>query len=290
MSIRTLAAIDIGSNAVRLLINNGIEQEGQTPVFRKNRLIRVPVRLGEEAFTHGTISDKTLQRLVKTMRAFDLLMQVYEVEKYRAYATSALREAKNSPQVVATVLEASGIEIEIIDGKREAAIIASADLKHFIKANTTYLYIDIGGGSAECTVFKQSHPVASKSFKIGTLRLLNHLVLDAVWDDLQRWITTHCATPHPVEIIGSGGNINKLHKMSGKKLGQPFSQAWLKTQYRLLERMTYHERMVKLGLNPDRADVIVPAAKLLLQVAQWSNAQNIHVPKIGLTDGMMKML
>lgn len=290
MSIRTLAAIDIGSNAIRLLINNAIEQEGQLPVFRKNRLIRVPVRLGEEAFTHGTISDKTLQRLVKTMQAFDLLMQVYEVEKYRAYATSALREAKNSPQVVATVLEASGIEIEIIDGKREAAIIASTDLKHFIKAKTTYLYIDIGGGSAECTVFKQSHPVASQSFKIGTLRLLNHLVPDAAWDDLQQWITKHCATPHPVEIIGSGGNINKLHKMSGKKPGQPFSYAWLKTQYRLLERMTYHERIVQLGLNPDRADVIVPAAKLLLQVAQWSNTQNIHVPKIGLTDGMMKML
>lgn len=288
--LQTLAAIDIGSNAIRLLINNLITQEGQPPVFQKNKLIRVPVRLGEDAFIRGIISDEKLQQLVKTMQTFTLLMELYQVEKYCAYATAALREAKNQHQVVAKVLAATGIPIKIIDGQHEAALIATTDLKTLLKPNTLYLYVDVGGGSTELTLFKQKQAVASQSFPIGTLRLLNHLVADTVWKDLQQWITSHCTAQRVVEIIGSGGNINHLHKMSGKKTGQPLPYAWLQTQYYLLKGMTYYERMVQLSLNPDRADVIVPAAQLFVKIAQWSNAQKIHVPKIGVADGMIKTL
>ncbi len=290
MILRKFAAIDIGSNAVRLLINNVIEQPGKPTLHRKNKLIRAPVRLGEDAFVRGVISENNTARLVKAMQSFNLLMQLYGVEKYGAYATSALREAKNKHQVVTAVQEACGIRIEIIDGKREAAIIASSEVKTLLIADKSYLYVDIGGGSTEFTVFEQGKPTASKSFTLGTIRLLHQLVNDTVWDAVHQWITTHCPKQKPVEIIGSGGNINKLHKMSGNKLGQPLSYRWIKTQYQLLERMSYHDRIVKLGLNPDRADVIVPAAKILAQTAQWSNAQNIHVPKMGLADGMIKTL
>ncbi len=289
MILRKYAAIDIGSNAVRLLINNVIEKEGQSSVFRKNKLIRAPVRLGEDAFVRGSISDRNLQRLVKAMQSFQLLMQVYEVEKYSAHATSALREADNRDLVVATVLKETGISIEIIDGSREAAIIAATDLKNLIRNDKTYLYVDIGGGSTELTLFEHGILKISKSFKIGTLRLLHHLVSDDTWESMRHWIATHCPAQH-TEIIGSGGNINKLHKVSGKKPGQSLSYIDIQTQYGVLTRMTYHERIVKLGLNPDRADVIVPATHIMLQVAKWSSTQAIHAPKIGLADGMIKML
>lgn len=275
---------------MRLLINNVIEQPGKPTLYRKNKLIRAPVRLGEDAFIRGTISENNIARLIKAMQSFNLMMQLYGVEKYSAYATAALREANNKQQVVAAVREASGIHVEIIDGKREAATIAATDVKTRITADKTYLYVDIGGGSTEFTVFEQGKPTASKSFTLGTLRLLHQLVNDTVWEAVYQWISTHCPKEKTVEIIASGGNSNKLHKMSGNKLGQPLSYTWLKAQYRLLKRMSYHDRIVQLGLNPDRADVIVPAAKILVQAAQWSTTQKIHVPKIGLTDGMIKTL
>lgn len=290
MILRKFAAIDIGSNAVRLLINNVIEQPGKPTLYRKNKLIRAPVRLGEDAFVRGAISENNMARLVKAMQSFHLMMQLYEVEKYSAYATAALREAQNKQQVVAAVREACGIHIEIIDGKHEAATIAATDVKTRLIADKTYLYVDVGGGSTEFTVFEQGKPTASKSFTLGTLRLLHQLVNDTVWEAVHQWITTQCPKENPVEIIASGGNSNKLHKMSGNRLGQPLSYTWLNTQYSLLARMSYHDRILKLRLNPDRADVIVPAAKILVQAAQWSNAQKIHVPKIGLTDGMIKTL
>lgn len=290
MILRKFAAIDIGSNAIRLLINNVIEREGQPPVFRRNKLIRVPVRLGEDTFINGKISERNIKRMVKTMQSFELLMHLYEVEKYKACATSALREAKNKQKVIKKVLRESGIQIEIINGKREASIIASTDLKVLIKEDKSYLYVDVGGGSTEFTVFDKGKPAASKSFKIGTLRLLHQLVNDAVWYDIKQWIITHCRKKNAIEIIGSGGNINKLHKLSERKTGQPLSYTWLKAQYRILEHMEYQDRILELGLNPDRADVIIPAAKIFLQAAKWSKAQKIHVPKIGLTDGMIKTL
>ena len=221
MRIRKFAAIDIGSNAIRVLIHNVIEHSEKPTVFKKSELIRVPIRLGEDSFTVGEISERNLTRLTKTMKSFDLLMQVYGVEKYMACATSALREANNSQEVVEQVYEESGIKIEVIDGKKEASIIASTDLKDLIKKDKSYLYVDVGGGSTEFTVFKEGNLLASKSFKIGTVRILNNLVKDAVWDEVKAWIIPYFDKEAKVEIIGSGGNINKLHKMSGRKKGQP---------------------------------------------------------------------
>ncbi len=290
MKIRKYAAIDIGSNAVRLLVNNVIEQEDKVASFKKSALIRVPVRLGEDSFTKGAISEENLQRLIKTMQSFDLLMQVYGVEKYMACATSALREARNGKEVVEKVRNATGVGIEIIDGKQEASIIASTDLKELIKNDRSYLYVDVGGGSTEFTVFRQGELLASKSFKIGTVRILNNLVDETVWNAVQQWITSHFNEDNKVEIIGSGGNINKLHKMSGRKIGQPLSFIWLNAQYHFLNSMGYDDRISELGLNQDRADVIIPAAKIFLSASKWSRAKKIHVPKIGLADGMIKTL
>ncbi|WP_420600997.1 Ppx/GppA phosphatase family protein [Flagellimonas sp.] len=290
MKIRKFAAIDIGSNAIRLLVNNVIEQEDKPTIFKKSELIRVPVRLGEDAFIKGQISNESLQRLIKAMQSFDLLMQVYGVEKYMASATSALREAKNGNEVVETVFKESGIKIDIIDGKKEAEIIASTDLKDLIKKDRSYLYVDVGGGSTEFTIFHRGDLSESKSFKIGTVRILNNLVDESVWNQVEEWISSRFQDNGKVEIIGSGGNINKLHKMSGRKMGQPLSFIWLNAQYHFLNSMDYDDRVSELGLNQDRADVIIPAAKIFLSAAKWSGAKKIHVPKIGLADGMIKTL
>jgi len=288
--IRKFAAIDIGSNAIRLLINNVIEQKGKPTTFKKSELIRVPVRLGEDSFIKGEISERTLSRLTKTMKSFDLLMQVYGVEKYMACATSALREASNGHEVVEHIYKDSGIKIDIIDGKKEASIIASTDLKDLINNDRSYLFVDVGGGSTEFTIFDQGNLIVSKSFKIGTVRILNDLVKDSIWDEIKEWMTSHFNKESKVEIIGSGGNINKLHKMSGRKMGQPLSFIWLNAQYHFLNSMEYDDRISELGLNQDRADVIIPAAKIFLSAAKWSGAKKIHVPKIGLADGMIKTL
>lgn len=290
MIIRKFAAIDIGSNAIRLLINNVIEQKGKPTTFKKSELIRVPVRLGEDSFIKGEISERTLSRLTKTMKSFDLLMQVYGVEKYMACATSALREASNGHEVVEHIYKDSGIKIDIIDGKKEASIIASTDLKDLINNDRSYLFVDVGGGSTEFTIFDQGNLIVSKSFKIGTVRILNDLVKDSIWDEIKEWMTSHFKKESKVEIIGSGGNINKLHKMSGRKMGQPLSFIWLNAQYHFLNSMEYDDRISELGLNQDRADVIIPAAKIFLSAAKWSGAKKIHVPKIGLADGMIKTL
>jgi len=288
--IRKFAAIDIGSNALRLLISNVIEQEDRPAAFKKSEIIRVPVRLGEDAFLRSRISERNVIRLTQTMQAFDLLMQVYGVEKYWACATSALREAKNGKAVVQQVLGDSGVNIDIINGAQEASIIASTDLKDLIRDDTFYLYVDVGGGSTELTLFDKGQQIGSKSFKIGTVRILNGLVEESVWSGIKSWIQANVPDDGSVEIIGSGGNINKLHKMSGRKVGQPLSYLWLKGEYQFLESMDYSQRILQLGLNQDRADVIVPAIKIYLNAAKWSKAKKIHVPKIGLADGMVKML
>lgn len=290
MKIRKFAAIDIGSNAIRLLTQNVIEEKGKTTQFRKSALIRVPVRLGEDSFTVGEISEHNTERMVQTMKAFQLLMQVAGVEQYRACATSAMREANNGNEIIAKIAKESGIHIEVIDGKQEAAIIASTDLKELIRPDQSYLYIDVGGGSTEFTLFTNSKIERSKSFKLGTVRLLNNMVDQGTWNKLQDWIATHIKNVPKLSIIGSGGNINKLHKMSGRKEGQPLSYIWLNAQYHFLESLSYDERVSELGLNPDRADVIIPATQIFLSAAKWSGAKKIHVPKIGLSDGIIKNL
>lgn len=290
MKIRKLAAIDIGSNAVRLLIHNVIEEEGKKTQFKKGSLIRVPVRLGADSFTLGEISEHNAERMVNTMKAFKLLMDVNGVEKYMACATSAMREATNGREVINRIKEESGITIELIDGKKEAAIIASTDLKETIKKDQSYLYVDVGGGSTEFTIFTGGEVKISKSFKIGTVRLLNNMVSDDMWRHLEDWIKIHTQDLPKLSIIGSGGNINKLHKISGRKIGEPLSYIWLNAQYHFLDSMSYDDRVSELGLNTDRADVIIPATRIFLSAAKWCGAKKIHVPKIGLSDGIIKTL
>ncbi|PIB27113.1 exopolyphosphatase [Maribacter sp. 4U21] len=290
MKVKKFAAIDIGSNAIRLLTHNVIEEQGRKTQFRKSALIRVPVRLGEDSFTVGEISEHNVARMVKTMRAFKLLMDVAGVQNYRACATSAMREANNGNEIIQLIREKSGIQIEVIDGKQEAAIIASTDLKEIIKEDQSYLYIDVGGGSTEFTLFTKGKIKLSKSFKLGTVRLLKDLVKETTWLKLQEWIQENVKDAPKLSIIGSGGNINKLHKMSGRKEGEPLSYIWLNAQYRFLESLSYDDRVSELGLNPDRADVIIPATRIFLSAAKWSGAKKIHVPKTGLSDGIIKNL
>ncbi|NER14044.1 exopolyphosphatase [Leptobacterium flavescens] len=290
MKIRKLAAIDIGSNAIRLLINNVIEEKGKSPQFRKSSLVRVPIRLGQDSFTFGEISDENKQRMIDAMKAFKLIMNVHGVEKYMACATSAMREANNGQEVVGLIKKKSGINIEVIDGKKEAAIIASTDLYKLIEKDKSYLYVDVGGGSTEFTVFTGEKVIASRSFKIGTVRLLNEMVGQPVWDEIEKWIKQYTSNLSKISIMGTGGNINKLHKISGRKIGEPLSYIWLNAQYQFLKSLSYEDRISELGLNPDRADVIIPATRIYLLAAKWSGAKKIHVPKIGLPDGVIKML
>lgn len=290
MKIFKLAAIDIGSNAVRLLIHNIIEQEEKVTEFRKSSLVRVPIRLGEDSFTNGQISERNIERMLSAIQAFKLLMEVNGVVDFMACATSAIREAKNGLDVVAKIKDETGVKIDVINGKREAEIIAATDIKKLLLADESYLFVDVGGGSTEFTLFSTGAVKSSRSFKIGTVRLLNNTVNEKVWKKIEVWIKESTKDLTKISIIGSGGNINKLHKMSGRKLGQPLSYIWLNSQYHFLNSMSYEDRISELGLNQDRADVIIPATRIFLSAAKWSGAKKIHVPKIGLSDGMIKTL
>ena len=289
MNIKKYAAIDIGSNAMRLLISNVVE-ENNTVQFNKSHLIRVPIRLGQDAFTVGEISERNIQRMTKAMKAFKLLMDVYGIENYAACATSAMREAFNGTDLVKHIKEKTNVCIEIIDGKKEASIIANSDLKSLIQRDGNFLYVDVGGGSTEFTVFVDGKQVASKSFKNGTVRLLNNMVTSSVWEEIEKWITENTENFDNIELIGSGGNINKIFKLSGKSNKEPLSLEYLESQYKLLESLSYEERITQFELNTDRADVIVPALSIYLNAMKWSKANEIYVPKIGLSDGIIKAM
>ena len=288
--IKKYAAIDIGSNAMRLLITNIVELEGKETQFNKNSLVRVPIRLGQDSFTVGEISQENISRMIDAMKAFRLLMKVHKVEKYMAFATSAMREANNAFEVVDIIKKEAKIKIEIIDGKKEAIIIASTDLHHLLKSDKTYLYVDVGGGSTEFSLFSNGKIIISKSFKAGTVRLLNNMVDESVWPEMEDWVKTNTGDFEEVTIIGSGGNINKLFKMSGKLIDKPLSFIYLNSQYAFLNSLSYEQRISELGLNPDRADVIIPATQIYLNAMKWSGARNIYVPKIGLSDGIVKAM
>ncbi len=290
INIKKYAAIDIGSNAMRLLITNIVEMDGKEVQFNKNSLVRVPIRLGQDAFTVGEISPENVERMCDAMKAFYLLMKVHKVQSYKAFATSAMREAYNAKEVVALIKKKTDIKIEIIDGKKEAAIIASTDLHHLLKTDQTYLFVDVGGGSTEFTLFSNGKMVNSRSFKAGTVRLLNGMVCDVVWKEIEKWIKTNTADYDEVTLIGSGGNINKLFKMSGKTQEKPLSYIYINSQYAFLNSLTYEQRISELSLNPDRADVIVPATRIYLNAMKWSGARQIYVPKIGLSDGIVKAM
>ncbi|APY12277.1 exopolyphosphatase [Seonamhaeicola sp. S2-3] len=290
LSIKKYAAIDIGSNAVRLLISNIIEEKGKPVRFKKNSLVRVPIRLGADVFVKKRISKENTERIVDTMLAFKLLMKSHKVVKYKACATSAMRESTNGKEVVEKVLKEAGISIDVINGEEEAAIIAATDLNKYIDTTKTYLYVDVGGGSTEFTVFYQGKPVVSKSFKIGTVRLLNDMVKNETWQELENWIKINTADYHKINVIGSGGNINKIFKISGKKMGKPLSYFYMTSYYNTLQTYSYEERITELELNQDRADVIIPAMRIYLFAMKWSNSKHIYVPKIGLSDGIIKSI
>ncbi|NQY06876.1 MAG: rod shape-determining protein [Flavobacteriaceae bacterium] len=273
-----------------MLIANIVEQENKPTLFKKSSLVRVPIRLGQDSFTVGEISEKNIDKLTDAMNAFKLLMRANEVERYMACATSAMREATNGQVVADQILSNTGIDINIIDGKKEAAIIASTDLKALIEQDKSYLYIDVGGGSTEFTFFSNGRLINSKSFKIGTVRLINEMVSEQIWDEIEAWVKKNSKGMDRIALIGSGGNINKIHKLSGKTVDKPLSHIFLNAQFHFLNAMSYTERISEIGLNPDRADVIIPALKIYLNSMKWSGAKKVYVPKIGLADGIIKSL
>ena len=289
MKIRKLGAIDIGSNAMRLLINFVYEEEGKAPIFNKTSIVRMPIRLGQDVFIEGKISDLNADRICDAIQSYALMMKVYGVEHYRAYATSAMREAKNGKEIVEKIKDRSGLNIEIISGKTEAELIFSTELSSFVKDNKTYLYVDVGGGSTELTLLKDNKIFASKSFEVGTVRLLENKVDPATFPEMQAWINEH-VTDDEIELIGSGGNINHVYKYSGVKLGKTLGASYLNKHYKVLLTMTTEERMQTFNMKPDRADVVVFALEIYTNVLKWSKATKIHVPKIGLSDGIIRAL
>lgn len=274
---------------MRVLISNVVETKEEVH-FQKNALVRAPIRLGEDSFTLGEISKKNLKRMISAMKAFKLLMKVHGVSHYQAYATSALREANNSREVVEQVKKKAGIKIEIIDGRKEAEIISNSKISDFLNTQKTFLFVDVGGGSTEFTFINEGKRVCSKSFKIGTVRLINNLVDDRIWEVIRNWITKNAQPYHKITLMGSGGNINKLFKLSNIKEGKPLSVIKLNQIFLELESLSYEDRIVKFELNPDRADVIIPAARIYLKALEWSGGQRIYVPKFGLSDGMIKYM
>jgi exopolyphosphatase/guanosine-5'-triphosphate,3'-diphosphate pyrophosphatase len=291
MKIKKYAAIDIGSNGVRLLVSNIILKKDKKPIFNKSALVRVPIRLGENTFDNGKISENNITRMIKAMKAFKLLMQVHGVEEYRACATSAIREAINAKEVVAIVKKESGVTIDVIDGKTEAEIIASTDLYKVIEKRNNYLYVDVGGGSTEFTFFSNGKQVNSRSFKIGSVRSFISKKSYLEKKEIAKiWVKQETKKYPNLTIIGSGGNINKIFKLSATKIGKPLTRCYLEQEYKVIKKLSFDQRIQEMGLNPDRADVIVPALRIYLSTMKWAKADKIIVPKIGLSDGIIKKL
>jgi exopolyphosphatase/guanosine-5'-triphosphate,3'-diphosphate pyrophosphatase len=283
------AAIDIGSNAVRLLIAD-ITKKDKGYGFKKNTLVRVPLRLGDDAFLDQKISLKKTEDLVKTMIAFKNLMDVYKVTSYLACATSAMREANNGKEIIKLIKEKAAIDLEIIEGKREANIIYSNHIEENLDAKKSYLYIDVGGGSTELSVFVNKQLVASKSFNIGTIRILDNKDDAEIWDEMRVWVKNNIKDAKNLAGIGTGGNINKLFRMSGELEGKPLGFLKLKKMYAELSSFSLKERISILKLNPDRADVILPACEIYLTLLKWTGIKQIYVPKVGMVDGIINLL
>lgn len=284
-----LAAIDIGSNAARLLISDAVPYENGAVDYTKLTLLRIPLRLGFEVFEKGVISPEKEKQLIDSMKAYKLLMDIYKVEGYRACATSAMRDARNGKQIIKDVLDETGIQIEIIGGQEEANIIYETHIAENLSSGKSYLYVDVGGGSTEITLFSDNHIVFKESFNIGTIRMLNKSVTDEQWNHMKWYIKTHTAKYQPLVAIGSGGNINKIFSLSKKKEGKPLSLELLRDYFRELSASTVAERMHLYNFRADRADVIVPALEIFIAIMRWSGASEIYVPRIGLADGLIKM-
>ena len=282
--IKKFATIDIGSNAIRLLISNVYKRDSKF-FTTKNSLIRLPVRLGQDAFKNGKISKTNITRLIDSLKSFQLIMKVHNVEKYLAYATSALRSSSNGELIVNEVSNKIGLNIEIISGSKEAKIITNNN--KFFSNENTYCFLDVGGGSTELTLFKKNKIISSKSFKIGGVRLINNLVKNSTWKKLEEWIYENLVTQKNIRLVGLGGNINKIFKISGNNIGVPLKKSLLDISIDKLNKMTEFDKTIKLKLNPDRIDVIVPAGKIYQFVMDKLNSKEIIVPKIGLADAMV---
>ncbi|MGX5689224.1 Ppx/GppA phosphatase family protein [Arcticibacter tournemirensis] len=282
-------AIDIGSNAVRLLIAD-IIQKGKDTGFKKNTLIRVPLRLGDDAFLDKKISPAKARDLIKTMTAFRQLMDVYKVEDYMACATSAMREARNGADIVSMVKSEAGIELEIVEGQKEANIIYSTHIAENLDLNKNYLYIDVGGGSTELSVFSGGRIAFARSFPIGTVRMLDNADAPETWEEMKQWIKENTRKYKNLSGIGTGGNINKLFRISEEKDGKPISINKLNDIYLHLRSHSLKERISVLGLNQDRADVIIPACEIYLTVMKWASVRHMYVPRVGLVDGIIQTL
>lgn len=285
-----LAAIDIGSNAARLLITDVIAGPQGVNEFIKVVLVRVPLRLGFDVFDKGEISEGKVEKIIKTIKSYKLLLDVYEVKHLKACATSAMRDAANSPEIIKKVKAETGIDIEIISGDQEASLIYENHIAENLTNDESYLYIDVGGGSTELTFFSDGKLVFKKSFNIGTIRLLKNQVTEAAWDELKEFIRTKTNGYHHVTAIGSGGNINKIFSLSKRKEGKPLHLDLLRDYYKEFSSLSLSQRISLHKLREDRADVIVPALLIYINVMRWADASEIFVPKIGLADGLIHTL
>ena len=284
--MKKIAAIDIGSNAVRMLICY-IIPSGKKYIFQKNSYLRLPIRLGEDSFKDGIISKSKIHKLSDAILSFKYIMNVHDVEYYQIYATSALRESKNSKEVILEIKKTTGLKINLISGLKEAKIISKGNSLEKLQFNRSFLYVDVGGGSTEYSILRRGEEKKSKSFKIGTVRLLNNLVDDKLFIDIKYWLDTYLYDQDKIKLFATGGNINKIQSMTGSKIGKPISYLSLKDLYNNLTKYNYQERMVKFDLNPDRADVIIPALKIFITTMESVGSNKLFVPKVGLVDGMI---
>ena len=284
--MRKIAAIDIGSNAVRMLISYVISS-GDEYVFQKNSYLRLPIRLGEDSFKNGVISNEKIILLTNAILSFKYIMKVHGVKDYKIYATSALRESINSKEVISIVKKNTDLNIELITGIKEAKIISKGNSHEKIEFNKTFLYVDVGGGSTEFSILRNGKEKISRSFKIGTVRLLNNLVDDSMFMDIKKWLQSNIDNDDKITLFATGGNINKIQSMTGSKSGKPISYLSIKDLSNNLMEFNYQERMMKFDLNPDRADVIIYALKIFITTMEFVKANKIFVPKSGLVDGMI---
>jgi exopolyphosphatase/guanosine-5'-triphosphate,3'-diphosphate pyrophosphatase len=285
--LKKIAAIDIGSNAVRILICYVIQSENQD-IFQKNSYLRLPLRLGEDSFMDGIISDKKIKTLSEALISFKYIMRVHNVDEYQIYATSALRESKNYLKVISEVEETSGLKINLINGLKEAKIIAKGNPLSKLEFNKTYLYVDVGGGSTEYSILRRGLDKKSKSFKIGTVRLLNNTINPLTINEIKKWLKSNIEQNDKVKLFATGGNINKIQTMTSTKTGKPISYISLKDLLNNVQIHSFKERMIKYDLNPDRADVIIPALEIFILTMESVRSNKMFIPKVGLVDGMIK--
>ena len=285
-----LAAIDIGSNAARLLITEVILTDKGIPSFNKLNLVRVPLRLGFDVFETAVISKPRIGMVMQTMKAYKHLMNAYGVEHLKACATSAMRDAKNAGDIIRKIKLETDISIEVISGDLEANLIYENHVAENMDKDHSYLYIDVGGGSTELSFFSNNILTYKKSFNIGTIRLLKNMVTDKQWDEMKEVLKAVTKGHKQVVAIGTGGNINKVFSMSKRKDGRPLPLELLKDYYKELSYVSLEERISKYDLRQDRADVIVPALQIYTNVMRWAAAEEIYVPKIGLVDGLIRHL